>query len=78
MIPFVDLKAQYRSIREEVNAAIQGVLDSAQFTLGSEVAAFEREFAERVEQLVGVESIAVSVGPERGQTIVRKNPFRHG
>ena len=45
MIPFVDLKAQYRSIREEVNAAILGVLESAQFTLGSEVAAFEREFA---------------------------------
>lgn len=45
MIPFVDLKAQYASIKEEVNAAIQGVLDSCQFTLGSEVAAFEQEFA---------------------------------
>jgi dTDP-4-amino-4,6-dideoxygalactose transaminase len=45
VIPFVDLKAQYRSIKQEVNAAIQGVLDSCQFTLGSEVAAFEDEFA---------------------------------
>ena len=45
MIPFVDLKAQYASVKDEVNAAIQGVLDSCQFTLGSEVAAFEREFA---------------------------------
>ena len=45
MIPFVDLKAQYASIRNEVNAAIQGVLDSCQFTLGNEVAAFETEFA---------------------------------
>ena len=45
MIPFVDLKAQYVSIKNEVNAAIQGVLDSCQFTLGSEVAAFEEEFA---------------------------------
>ena len=45
MIPFVDLKAQYASIKNEVNAAIQGVLDSCQFTLGSEVAAFEEEFA---------------------------------
>jgi len=45
MIPFVDLKAQYASIKGEVNAAIQGVLDSCQFTLGSEVAAFEQEFA---------------------------------
>ncbi len=45
MIPFVDLKAQYASIKTEVNAAIQGVLDSCAFTLGSEVAAFEEEFA---------------------------------
>ena len=45
MIPFVDLKAQYASIKDEVNAAIQGVLDSCQFTLGPEVAKFEEEFA---------------------------------
>ena len=45
MIPFLDLKAQYTSIKDEVNSAIQGVLDSCQFTLGSEVAAFEEEFA---------------------------------
>lgn len=45
MIPFVDLKAQYLSIKDDVDAAIQGVLDSCQFTLGNEVAAFEQEFA---------------------------------
>ncbi len=45
MIPFVDLRAQYLSIKSEVDAAIQGILDSCQFTLGSEVAAFEEEFA---------------------------------
>ena len=45
VIPFVDLKAQYASIRSEVNAAIQGVLDSCQFTLGPEVAKLEEEFA---------------------------------
>ena len=45
MTPFLDLKAQYLSIKDEVDAAIQGVLDSCQFTLGSEVAAFENEFA---------------------------------
>src|SRR5439155_17093827 len=45
MIPFVDLKAQYASIRQEVNTAIQGVLESCQFTLGAEVAAFEKKFA---------------------------------
>jgi len=45
VIPFVDLKAQYASIKDEVNPAIQGVLESCQFTLGSEVVAFEKEFA---------------------------------
>ncbi len=45
MIPFVDLKSQYASIKPEVNAAIQGILDSCAFTLGPEVAAFEQEFA---------------------------------
>jgi dTDP-4-amino-4,6-dideoxygalactose transaminase len=45
VIPFVDLKAQYQSIKAEVNEAIQGVLESCQFTLGSEVATFEEEFA---------------------------------
>ena len=45
MIPFVDLKAQYVSIKSEVDAAILSVLNSCQFTLGSEVHAFEEEFA---------------------------------
>ena len=56
MIPFVDLQAQYQGIKQEVNTAIQGILDSCQFTLGSEVAAFEQEFAAycQSEQGVGV------------------------
>ena len=54
MIPFVDLKAQYASIRTEVNAAIQGILDSCQFTLGSEVAAFEEEFAAYSQSKFGI------------------------
>lgn len=45
MIPFVDLKAQYAGIKDEVASAIQGILESCQFTLGSEVAEFESEFA---------------------------------
>ncbi|HXJ89983.1 MAG TPA: DegT/DnrJ/EryC1/StrS family aminotransferase [Candidatus Binatia bacterium] len=44
-IPYLDLKAQYRSIKPEIDAAIARVLDSCQFALGSEVASFEREFA---------------------------------
>jgi dTDP-4-amino-4,6-dideoxygalactose transaminase len=45
MVPFVDLKAQYRSIKSEVDAAISSVLESGQFVLGEEVTAFEEEFA---------------------------------
>jgi dTDP-4-amino-4,6-dideoxygalactose transaminase len=45
VIPFVDLKSQYASIKNEVDAAVRGVLESCQFTLGSEVAMFEQEFA---------------------------------
>ena len=45
MIPFLDLKAQYRAIKPEVDAAIASVLESCQFVLGEEVARFEEEFA---------------------------------
>jgi dTDP-4-amino-4,6-dideoxygalactose transaminase len=44
-VPYLDLKAQYRSIKPEIDAAIAGVLDSCQFVLGSEVAGFEQDFA---------------------------------
>lgn len=44
-VPFVDLKAQYLSIKPEVDAAIQRILDTTQFVLGAEVAEFEKEFA---------------------------------
>lgn len=44
-VPFLDLKAQYRSIKPEIDAAIQKILDTTQFVLGDEVAAFEKEFA---------------------------------
>ncbi|MGO9088666.1 MAG: DegT/DnrJ/EryC1/StrS family aminotransferase [Candidatus Sulfotelmatobacter sp.] len=44
-VPYLDLKAQYQSIKPEIDAAIVGVLDTCQFVLGSEVAAFEKEFA---------------------------------
>jgi dTDP-4-amino-4,6-dideoxygalactose transaminase len=54
IIPFVDLKAQYTSIKSEVDTAIQGVLNSCQFTLGPEVFEFEKEFAAYCESVHGV------------------------
>ncbi len=45
MIPLVDLQAQYRSIKPEIEAAVTRVLENAQFILGPAVAAFETDFA---------------------------------
>ena len=45
MVPFVDLKAQYLSIKAEIDAAVIALLESTQFVLGKEVAAFEELFA---------------------------------
>ncbi|MBY5740667.1 DegT/DnrJ/EryC1/StrS family aminotransferase [Rhizobium leguminosarum] len=46
MIPFLDIKAQYQSIKGEIDAAVLGVLASGQYVLGDEVAHFEQEFAD--------------------------------
>lgn len=44
-IPFVNLKAQYETLKDEVAEAIRGILDSAQFIGGEALASFERDFA---------------------------------
>ena len=44
-VPFLDLRRQYESIREDVLAAIARVCDSQSFILGPEVEALEREIA---------------------------------
>jgi len=74
MIPYADLKAQYHSIKAEIDAAISGVLESSQFALGSEVAGFEKEFASYCSnsEAIGVNSgtsalhlalLAAGIGP---------------
>lgn len=44
-VPLLDLKAQYASIRDEIDAAIQRVVESQYFILGPEVASLEKEIA---------------------------------
>ena len=44
-VPFVDLKAQYQSIKDEINSAIAEVLTNTDFILGQAVTDFEAEFA---------------------------------
>src|SRR4030042_475870 len=74
MIPFPDLKAQYHSIKGEIDTAVAKVLESSQFILGDEVAAFEEEFAAycQARYAVGVNSgtsalhlalLAAGIGP---------------
>jgi dTDP-4-amino-4,6-dideoxygalactose transaminase len=57
-IPFVDLKAQYDSLAEEVNQAVLGVMSSTAYILGNEVSLFEQAFADYCEtqHAVGVDS----------------------
>ena len=45
---FIDLKAQYAALKEEINANIQAVLDSAQFIGGPQVKELEKELADFV------------------------------
>jgi dTDP-4-amino-4,6-dideoxygalactose transaminase len=74
MIPFLDLKAQYRGIATEISSAVSSVFENAQFVLGEAVAGFERECASYVgvEHAIGVNSgtsalhlalLAAGVGP---------------
>src|SRR5262249_54218846 len=74
MIPFLDLKAQHRALRAELLEAAGRVIDGCQFALGSEVAAFEEEFAAYcdVKHAVGVNTgtsalhlalLAAGIGP---------------
>jgi dTDP-4-amino-4,6-dideoxygalactose transaminase len=67
-IPLVDLKAQYRTIREEVRAAIDDVLEGMQLTLGPNVQAFDKEFA----AFCGVKhAIGVGSGTDALQLAIR-------
>jgi dTDP-4-amino-4,6-dideoxygalactose transaminase len=57
-IPLVDLKAQYQTIQQEIQEAINRVLESQYFILGPEVEALETEIADycQVTHAVGVAS----------------------
>jgi dTDP-4-amino-4,6-dideoxygalactose transaminase len=59
VIPFVDLKTQYLSIKDEIDTAVMKVLESTQFVLGNEVKALEEEFADYCNADIG---IAVNTG----------------
>lgn len=45
-VPFIDLNRQHTAIRKELDEAIERVISSGQFILGTEVLNFEQEFAD--------------------------------
>lgn len=56
-IPLIDLKAQYKSISDDLDRVTKEVLSSAAYIMGKNVTEFEKEFAE----YIGVKH-AISVG----------------
>ncbi len=73
-IPMVDLKIQYETIQPEIDQAIQSVLDSTEFIMGTAVGRFEADFGAfcAADYCVGVSSgtsalmlalLAMGVGP---------------
>ncbi len=56
-VPFVDLNAQYKSIKPEIDEAIRQVIESARFIGGAKV----EEFEKKISHFVGVD-YCVSVG----------------
>jgi len=56
-IPLIDLKRQYQALQPEIEAAVLEVLAGAQYIMGNNVKAFEKEFAD----YIGVKH-AIAVG----------------
>jgi dTDP-4-amino-4,6-dideoxygalactose transaminase len=74
-IPFVDLKAQYLSIKGEIDNAIQNVITETAFIGGKYVKKFENEFAE----LYGVKNcIAVGNGTDSLYIIMKMLGIKEG
>lgn len=78
-VPFLDLKAQYLSIKEEIDSAIQEVLDSCAFAGGPFVEKLEKEWAAYcgVKHAIGVGSgtdalwlALVALGVGRGDEVI--------
>ncbi|HVR46365.1 MAG TPA: DegT/DnrJ/EryC1/StrS family aminotransferase [Candidatus Binatia bacterium] len=84
-VPFVDLRAQFTALRDEIVPRVQRVMEDASFILGPDVGRFEENFARYVgaRHCVGVESgtaalqlalQALDIGPG-DQVIIPANTY---
>lgn len=78
-IPFIDLSPEYSYLRDDIQGAVNRVLESGHFVLSDEVDAFEEEFASylNVSEVVGLNSgsdaleLALdAVGVESGDEVI--------
>lgn len=85
MVKFLDLGAQYQSLKSEIDAAIESVITESAFISGPFVKRFEEEFAEYigVNNCVGVgngtDALEIAIEgldlPEQSEIIVPANSF---
>src|SRR5687767_11967156 len=74
-VPFVDLKSQYLSIKDEIDCAIKNVIDDACFIGGKYVSQFENAFSE----LYGVKHcISAANGTDTLYIIMKMLQISHG
>ncbi|WP_127477314.1 DegT/DnrJ/EryC1/StrS family aminotransferase [Sulfurivermis fontis] len=75
MIPMVDLKGQYQTLKAEIDSGIRQALEATQFILGPNVQAFEKEAAE----YLGVEhAISCANGTDALHLAVRAAGIEEG
>lgn len=79
MIPFINLKSQYVSVKKDIDSAIEGVFKSGKFILGDKVEEFEKAFASYCGARYGIGVASgtealylalISAGVERGDEVI--------
>src|SRR5215468_7652847 len=72
---FNDVQLQYESLRDEIDAAVQGVLAGGRYIFGPAMAAFEEEFARYTRS---ADAIAVGSGTDALTIALKALGVRHG
>ncbi|MCB0494431.1 MAG: DegT/DnrJ/EryC1/StrS aminotransferase family protein, partial [Cyclobacteriaceae bacterium] len=74
-ISMVDLRGQYQNIKQEIDQAIQGVLDSTAFIKGPQVARFEKSLSDFHD---GAQAITCGNGTDALQIAMMALDFKPG